>query len=75
MTKDAQASLRMPQDLKEEIKKIAEFEHRTLSNTIELLLKNAVTSYWKEKKPLVEISYEISADRPSAVPVKQRRAS
>jgi hypothetical protein len=44
-SRDAQASLRLPADLKAAIQRIANAEQRTLSSTIELLLKRAVTNY------------------------------
>ena|SRR5438876_11779148 len=45
MTRDAQASLRMPTVLKREIQKIATETRRTLSNTIEQLLWRGVQSF------------------------------
>lgn len=65
----------MPQDLKEEIKKIADVEHRTLSNTIELLLKNAVSDYWKAKKSLIGVVTSSNEEAQTQLPEKRRRAS
>lgn len=48
MARDAQASLRMPSDLKERIKEIAGETHRSLSNTIELLLRRGVEVYTQD---------------------------
>lgn len=45
MTRDAQASVRLPKELKDEIQRIAQETRRTLSSTIELLLMKGVEAY------------------------------
>jgi hypothetical protein len=48
MVRDAQASVRMPNDLKGKIKEIADATHRSLSSAIELLLRRGVEAYEKD---------------------------
>lgn len=55
MGRDAQASTRLPSDLKREVQEIADKEHRTLSNTIELLLRRGAAAYGRDGR-LVQIS-------------------
>lgn len=45
MGREAQASLRLPTDLKEVVQDVAKAESRTLSSTMELLLRLGVASY------------------------------
>lgn len=55
MGRDAQASTRLPSDLKTEVQEIADKEHRTLSNTIELLLRRGAAAYRRDGR-LVQVS-------------------
>ena len=55
MGRDAYASLRLPPDLKKEAQEIADKDHRSLSNTIELLLRRGAAAYKRDGR-LVEIS-------------------
>jgi hypothetical protein len=48
MGRDAQASTRLPHDLKREVQEIADKEHRTLSGTIELLLRRGAAAYHRD---------------------------
>jgi hypothetical protein len=56
MNRDAFASLRLPADLKREAQEIADKEHRTLSNTIELLLRRGALAYRRDGRLVLQIS-------------------
>jgi hypothetical protein len=45
MARESYASLRLPPDLKAEIQEIASSQHRSLSNTIELLLRRGIQDF------------------------------
>jgi hypothetical protein len=56
MGRDAQASTRLPSDLKQQVQEIATKEHRTLSGTIELLLRRGAAQYRKDGRLVEGIS-------------------
>lgn len=56
MGRDAQASTRLPSDLKRQVQEVADLEHRTLSSTIELLLRRGVAQYRKDGRLVEGIS-------------------
>ena len=69
MTRDAQASLRMPTALKQEIERIASETRRSLSSSIELLLWRGVEEFKKDgvligrpESPLTQTSSRADPD-------------
>jgi|SRR5215831_5405034 len=67
----SQASFRLPPELKRELETIASNEGRTLSNTLEMLLRSAVSSYKKSanlapQSPDVQLSQHSLEDLEAA---------
>jgi|SRR6185503_17518752 len=54
MARDSYASLRLPPDLKDQVKDIADSQHRSLSNTIELLIRRGIEGF-RQDGLLVEL--------------------
>jgi hypothetical protein len=73
MPRDAQVTFRLPKELRDEIRQIADETRRSLSNTLELLLMRGIEAY-KQDGILLDTRTSVKAESEAPAGSLKRKA-